>query len=409
MMSLNEQLDIIKKGTEEIIPEDDLVTKLERSIKTNTPLVVKTGFDPTAPDIHIGNAVPIRKMKHFQDLGHEVVFMIGDFTGMIGDPSQKDATRKRLSRREILKNAQTYKEQVFKILDPRKTRVEFNSKWCRALKIEDMLELASKYTVARMIERDDFLERYQTGKPITILEFMYPLLQGYDSVALKADVELGGTDQKFNLLVAREIQREYGQEPEVFITMPLLVGLDGTLKMSKSLGNYIGITEPPEQIYGKTMSISDELIYRYFKIALGTETSEGELEDIERRLNDASLNPMDVKRELARQLVSLYYDKSAAQDAEREFNRVFKEQKLPENIPQHQVPEDSIWVVKLVKDLGFARTNTEARRLIKGGGLSIDGERISNPDADISFKGGEIVKAGKRRFARILKPNRTDK
>jgi len=308
--SVEEQLEVIRRGTVEIIPEEELIKKLERSIRENRPLRIKEGFDPTAPDIHLGHVVTIRKLKQFQDLGHQVIFLIGDFTGMIGDPSGRNEMRKPLTKEEVLKNAETYKAQIFKILDPEKTIIEFNSRWCTPMKFEDVLVLASKYTVARILERDDFYKRYKEGKPISVLEFLYPLIQGYDSVALRADVEVGGTDQKFNLLVGREIQREYGQEPQVILTMPLLVGTDGVEKMSKSLGNYIGITEPPEEMYGKVMSIPDDLIYPYFELA--TDVPNEELARIKRDLEDPEVNPRDLKRRLAREIVTLYHGREMA-------------------------------------------------------------------------------------------------
>ena len=296
MLSLNEQMDIIKRGAEEIISEGELAEKIELSLRTGVPLTVKWGADPSAPDIHLGHTVSIRKLRQFQDLGHRVVFLIGDFTAMIGDPSGRASARKRLSRQQVVKNAETYRQQIFRILAPEKTVVEFNSRWCSALRFEEVLDLTSKYTVARMLERDDFEKRYQAGQAITIMEFLYPLIQGYDSVALKADIELGGTDQKFNLLVARDIQREYGQRPQVVVTMPLLVGTDGVQKMSKSLGNYIALDDPPEQMYGKTMSIPDELIYPYFELL--TDVTREELKQIEKLLSDPQCNPMDLKRQL---------------------------------------------------------------------------------------------------------------
>ena len=401
MASVQEQMDVILRGTAEVISEEELERKIERSLKTGKPLTVKQGFDPTAPDIHLGHTVSLRKLRQFQDLGHKVVFLIGDFTGMIGDPSGRSEMRKRLSREEVLQNARTYQEQVFKILDPEKTVVAFNSSWCEPMKFEDVLVLTSKYTVARMLERDDFSQRYKQGKPITIMEFLYPLIQAYDSVALKADVEVGGTDQKFNLLVGRDLQREYGQEPQVALMMPLLVGTDGQEKMSKSLGNYIGINEPPEEIYGKTMSIPDFLIYPYFELA--TDVDASELAEVKRALEDPQVNPMDLKRRLARKLVEMYHGKEAAKRAEEAFDRVFRRKEVPEDVPEYVLNEDKIWIVRLLTASGLASSNSEARRLITQGGVYIDGERVTDPNAEIEFKGGEIVKVGKRRFLKVIR------
>jgi len=399
MLSLNEQMDIIKRGAEEIISEGELAEKIELSLRTGVPLTVKWGADPSAPDIHLGHTVSIRKLRQFQDLGHRVVFLIGDFTAMIGDPSGRASARKRLSRQQVVKNAETYRQQIFRILAPEKTVVEFNSRWCSALRFEEVLDLTSKYTVARMLERDDFEKRYQAGQAITIMEFLYPLIQGYDSVALKADIELGGTDQKFNLLVARDIQREYGQRPQVVVTMPLLVGTDGVQKMSKSLGNYIALDDPPEQMYGKTMSIPDELIYPYFELL--TDVTREELKQIEKLLSDPQCNPMDLKRQLARRLVTMYYDVQKAEAAEKEFDAVFRKKEVPEQIRVHHLSVNSLWIVKLLTEVGVATSNSEARRLIRQGAVSIDGTRISDPELTIKFKGGEVLKVGKKRFMKL--------
>ncbi|MCD6169392.1 MAG: tyrosine--tRNA ligase [Candidatus Latescibacteria bacterium] len=399
MLSLNEQMDIIKRGAEEIISEDELAEKIELSLRTGVPLTVKWGADPSAPDIHLGHTVSIRKLRQFQDLGHRVVFLIGDFTAMIGDPSGRATARKRLSRQQVLKNAETYRQQIFRILAPEKTVVEFNSRWCTALRFEEVLDLTSKYTVARMLERDDFEKRYQAGQPITIMEFLYPLIQGYDSVALKADIELGGTDQKFNLLVARDIQREYGQRPQVVVTMPLLVGTDGVQKMSKSLGNYIALDDPPEQMYGKTMSIPDKMIYPYFELL--TDVTREELKQIEKLLADPQCNPMELKKQLAKRLVTMYYDLRKAEAAEREFDAVFRKKEVPEQIRVHHLSVNSLWIVKLLTEVGVASSNSEARRLIRQGAVSIDGTRISDPELTIEFKGGEVLKVGKKRFMKL--------
>jgi tyrosyl-tRNA synthetase len=402
MRDVEAQLEVIRRGTEQIIPEDELVAKLERSVKTDTPLRIKQGFDPTAPDIHLGHTVTINKLRQFQDLGHEVIFLIGDFTGMIGDPSGKLESRRQMTREEVLRNAETYKEQIFKILDPQKTRIEFNSKWCQPMMFADVLELASKYTVARLLERDDFAERFRNNRPISVLEFLYPLVQGYDSVALRADVELGGTDQIFNLLVGREIQREYGQEPQVVITMPLLVGTDGVEKMSKSLGNYIGICEPAREIYGKTMSISDDLIVPYFRLL--TDVPAAELERMKSRMERQEVNPRDLKMQLAREMVTRYYDRSAAMAAEREFKRIFQKQGLPDEIPQYIVPseEQPIWIVKLLVSAGMAETNGQARRLIAQGGVKIGDEKVTDEDLELRIDGEILLKIGKKRFLKVL-------
>ncbi|MBN1756220.1 tyrosine--tRNA ligase [bacterium] len=396
----DKQLEILKSGVFELISEEDLKNKLEESYQNNRPLRIKQGFDPTAPDLHIGHTVSLRKLKQFQDLGHQVIFLIGDFTGMIGDPTGRDITRKRLTREEVALNAETYKKQIFKILDPQKTVIEFNSRWSNNLTVEELLELSSYYTVARMLERDDFEKRYKQGKPISILEFLYPLFQGYDSVALKADVELGGTDQKFNLLVARDIQREYGQKPEVVILMPLLEGTDGVQKMSKSLGNYIGITDEPNEIFGKTMSISDNILYKYFELA--TELDREELKRIRNRLESGSENPMELKMLLARTLVEMYHSKAAAEDAQAFFKEVFQRGEIPEDIPQVTYPRGSrIWIVKILSDGGLVSSNAEARRLILSGAVKLDGEKITDIDGELIIDQKIVIKVGKRRFLEI--------
>ena len=399
MLSPEKQLEQLKRGTAEIISEEELLAKLKRSVETGKPLNIKAGFDPSCPDIHIGNAVPIRKLRQFQDLGHQVIFLIGDFTGMIGDPSERSETRKRLSSEEVRENAETYKNQIYKILDPGKTTVDFNSRWCSPLKFEGVLELAAKYTVARLLERDDFMTRYRSGRPISMLEFIYPLVQGYDSVILKADVELGGTDQRWNCLVAREIQREYGQEPEVVITLPLLVGTDGSQKMSKSLGNYIGINEPPREIFGKTMSIPDELIHSYFELA--TDVSGAELEEIRGEIMAKATNPRDLKMKLARRLVSMYHSPEAASLAEAEFDRMFKQGGLPDEIPVHRQEGKKVWIVKLLTESGLAESSSEARRLVQQGGVYIGEDRIRDVDYTVELKREFILRVGKRRFVKV--------
>ena len=393
-MTLDEQLAFLGKGTVDLIERNDLKSKIVRG----KPLTVKVGFDPTAPDIHLGHTVVIRKMKHFQQLGHRVVFVIGDFTGMIGDPTGKKVTRPPLTRAEIEQNAETYKQQVFKILDPVKTEVRFNSEWLSPLGAEGMIKLAAKYTLARILERDDFRKRFDAHQPIAIHELLYPLAQAYDSVALKADVEMGGTDQLFNLLVGRDLMREYGLEPQLVVTMPLLEGLDGVEKMSKSLGNYIGITEPPDQIFGKVMSISDELMWRYF--VLCTDLTPAEIEELKR-----TAHPMDAKRKLAKLIIGEFHSAEAAEAAEKEFARVFSERQAPTDIDELSLPstEGSQFVTKVMVSAGLAPTNKEAQRLVAQGGVLVDDRKIDDPRATIDAARGKsyLLKVGKRRFARV--------
>lgn len=401
---VDEQMKLLKKGAVEIIQEEDLVRKLERSIKENKPLRVKAGFDPTAPDIHLGHTVLLRKMKHFQELGHEVIFLIGDFTGLIGDPTGRSATRPAMTREEINKNAETYKQQVFKILDPQKTIVDFNSRWLGALSSFDIIKLASKYTVARLLERDDFTKRFKAGLPISVHELLYPLMQAYDSVALQADVELGGTDQKFNLLVGREIQREYGQEPQVILTMPLLEGLDGVEKMSKSLGNYVGINEPPEEMFGKLMSISDELMYRYYELL--TDVSMDQIETWKKQAKAGQVNPRDLKAQLARMIVSDFWGEEEAKRAADEFDRVFKHKDLPSEMEEKvmEVSQDSpqVGLIDLMFNLGLVPSRGEAKRLIRQGGVYVDGQRIESLEHKLDgTKAEQVLKIGKRKFYKI--------
>ncbi len=399
--------ELIERGIEEIIPYEEFKTRLNESEKNNKPLVIKAGFDPTAPDIHLGHTVLLRKLRHFQDMGHTVVFLIGDFTGMIGDPSGKSETRKRLTKEQVLENAETYKKQAFKILDREKTIIEFNSKWCSSMSFAEVLELTAKYNVARMMERDDFSKRFKSGRPISILEFMYPLIQGYDSVALKADVELGGTDQKFNLLVGRDLQKEYGVSQQIIMTLPLLVGLDGVQKMSKSLNNYIGIDEEPSQIFGKVMSISDELMFRYYELV--TDVPLHDVETMKAGVADGSVHPRAVKVRLAKEICAQFYDSDTADRAEAEFNRIFVQKDVPEDIDeflvqQSELSEGSIWIVKLLVVSGLAKSNGEARRLIEGGGVSLDGEKISDASSELAFplNGDGVLKVGKRRFLKLV-------
>ena len=403
-MSPDEQLKIIKRGVAELISEEELLRKLRRSEETGKPLKIKAGFDPTAPDLHVGSAVVLRKMKHFQDLGHEVIFLIGDFTGLIGDPSGKTSTRKQLSREEIDKNAKTYEEQIYKILDADKTRIEFNSSWCDKMKFEDVIALTSRYTVARLLERDDFSTRMAANQPISVLELLYPLVQGYDSVALEADVELGGTDQTFNLLVGRTLQREYGQEPQVILTMPILEGIDGVQKMSKSLGNHIGISEPPDEIYGKTMSVADELMWKYFELA--TDAPAEEVERMRADVESGALHPKQAKQRLAREIVTLYHSRDLAEAAERRFEKVFARKETPDEMPrllikQADMSDGKMWIVKMLVRAGFAGSNGEARRLIHQGGVRLNQEEVTADDCDVPVKDGDVLQAGRRRFARI--------
>jgi tyrosyl-tRNA synthetase len=403
MKTVAEQMEIIRRGAVEILVEAELEEKLRQSISTGVPLKIKAGFDPTAPDLHLGHTVLIQKLKQFQDLGHEVCFLIGDFTGMIGDPTGKNETRKPLTMEEVLRNAETYKEQVFKILDPDKTRVVFNSAWMGQMTAADLIGLASRYTVARMLERDDFHKRFTGQQPIAIHEFLYPLIQGYDSVALQADVELGGTDQKFNLLVGRELQKQEGQKPQCVLTMPLLEGLDGVNKMSKSLGNYIGITEPPKEIYGKVMSISDELMLRYYELLsdVGLET----LAQIRDGVAGApgGAHPMESKKSLARELVARFFDEGQALRAEEEFVHQFKQKEIPDDIPRVDIKGDQpIWICRLLTEAGLTASNGEARRLVQQGAVRISGEKVSDADLEIAARGEVVLQAGKRRFARVV-------
>ena len=400
-MTVAEQMAIIKRGTVEILIEKELEEKLEKSIKTGIPLRIKAGFDPTAPDLHLGHTVLLQKMRQFQQLGHEVCFLIGDFTGMIGDPTGKSETRKALTTEDVLRNAETYKEQVFKILDPLKTKVMFNSEWLSAMGATEMIALAAKYTVARMLERDDFGKRYANQLPISIHEFLYPLIQGYDSVAMKADVELGGTDQKFNLLVGRELQREWGQPPQSVITMPLLEGLDGVNKMSKSLGNYIGINDPADEIFGKIMSISDDLMLRYYELL--SDLTINEIEQLKVALNCRELHPMDAKKQLGREITGRYHGEAAALQAEENFVKRFRDNQMPDDMPLITVPaeEGTLLLCKLLATAGLVPSNSEGRRAIKGGGVRVNGEKVADENLEINGSGDYTIQVGKRRFARV--------
>lgn len=389
--------EVIRGGTVEILTEEGL----KKYLKRKRPLKVKFGADPTVPDIHLGHTVVLQKLKQFQDLGHKIIFVVGDFTARIGDPSGRMETRKPLSRKEVLKNARTYQDQVFKILDRKKTKVVFNSTWLDKLTSRDIFSLASKYTVARMLERDDFSLRYKKKHPISIHEFLYPLIQGYDSIILKADVEVGGTDQKFNMLVGRTLQQSYGQKPQVVITMPLLEGTDGIKKMSKTYGNYIGINEPPKEIYGKLMSISDKLMLKYWELL--TDISPPALTKMKRDLKSGRLHPKEAKQNLAIRIVEMYHSKRAAKETAEEFEEVFKEKKLPRKIPKVKISKRKIWVVKLLTISKMAKSSSDARRLIQQGAVTLDGERITDPEKELTIKKGVILKVGKRRFARIVR------
>ena len=396
MTSLEDSLELIKRGAEEILVESELVEKL----KKNKPLRIKAGFDPTAPDLHLGHTVLINKLRQFQELGHEVLFLIGDFTGMIGDPTGKSATRPPLTRDDVIENARSYEQQIFKILDPEKTLVMFNSSWMNELNPADLIQLAAKHTVARMLERDDFSKRYKSGQPIAIHEFLYPLIQGYDSVAMKADVELGGTDQKFNLLVGRELQKHYGQEPQVVLTMPILEGLDGVQKMSKSLNNYIGIDEAPDDMFGKIMSISDELMWRYFELLSFLPVAEIEKfkQDIEE-----GINPRDIKFILGEELVARFHSQAEAVQARENFIARFQKGAMPDEIEEKalEAVNGSLPIANLLKDAGLVGSTSEALRMIKQGAVKIDGTKIEDKDLVINSGAEHIFQVGKRRFARV--------
>lgn len=397
MSELESCLRQIKRGCDELLVEAELVEKL----KTGRPLRVKAGFDPTAPDLHLGHTVLINKLRHFQDLGHQVVFLIGDFTGMIGDPSGKNVTRPPLSREQVLENAKTYKEQVFKILDPEKTEVVFNSTWFETLGASGMIKLAAQHTVARMLERDDFSKRYSNGQPIAIHEFLYPLCQGFDSVALKADVELGGTDQKFNLLVGRELQKHYGQAPQCVLTVPLLEGLDGVNKMSKSLGNYVGIYEQPQEIFGKLMSVSDTLMWRYFDLL--SFRGEGEIASFKAAVADGK-NPRDIKVMLAQEIVARFHGHSAAEAALADFEARFRQGAIPDEMPEFTLQAEAsneLSVLQVLKQAGLTASTSEAIRMIAQGGVKIDGEKVADKALSIPSGAVVVLQVGKRKFARV--------
>jgi tyrosyl-tRNA synthetase len=395
-------MDLIKRGTSEIIPEEELVQKLEKAVKEGKPLQIKLGCDPSRPDLHIGHSVVLRKLAQFQSLGHQAILIVGDFTGMIGDPSGRSVTRPALTLIETREHGETYFQQASKILDAGKTKIVYNSDWLSKMSFEDVIRLASKYTVARMLERDDFTKRYKAGEPISIHELLYPLAQAMDSVAIKSDIELGGTDQKFNLLVGRDIQREYGQEPQVILTMPLLVGTDGIEKMSKSYDNYIGISESPKEIYGKTLSIPDNLIYTYFELA--TDVLSSELKEIKKQVEDSNVNPRDIKRRLARKLVALYHNDEAAKNAEAEFDKIFIKKDVPDDVPEYKIDSKNpeVKIVDLITSVKFAPSKGEAKRLIIQGGVSVDGCKITDFNSELKLKNGMILKVGKRKFIKFV-------
>ncbi len=400
-MSIEEQVALIERGAVDVISRDDLVRKLKKSQETGVPLRVKAGFDPTAPDLHLGHTVLIQKLKHFQDLGHNVMFLIGDFTGMIGDPTGKSETRKPLTQDDVARNAETYKEQIFKILDPEKTTVMFNSQWLGKMTSYDFVKLASHLTVARMLEREDFRERFENQRPISIHEFLYPLIQGYDSVAMKADVELGGTDQLFNVLMGRDLQRAWGQEPQVVITMPLLEGLDGVNKMSKSLGNYIGITDTADDIYGKILSVSDELMFRYYDLLSDLTTEQ--IASLKSDMDAGAMHPKDVKKKLARELTARFYGAESSLRAEENFERIFKKHDLPEDIAELEVAADepAIWLPRLLTIAGMVSGTGEGRRMIAQGAVTVDGEKVTDVETKVQSSAAVLLKVGKRRFCRI--------
>jgi tyrosyl-tRNA synthetase len=402
MQSVEEQLALIERGCEGLISKEELGEKLKSSLQTGKPLRIKAGFDPTAPDLHLGHTVLLQKLRQFQQLGHQVCFLVGDFTAMIGDPTGKSETRPSLSREEVLRNAETYKQQLFKMLDPAQTEVVFNSDWLGKLDAHDMIKLASELTVARMLERDDFKKRFHSNQPISIHEFFYPLFQGYDSVALEADVELGGTDQLFNLLMGREMQRSRGMQPQIVLTTPLLEGLDGVNKMSKSLGNYIGICEPATEIFGKTLSISDELMFRYYELL--SDLSLDEISQLKADVAQGKAHPKAVKVRLAKELVARFYDQEAADAAEQHFEQVFKKHELPDDIPEKRMAkqEDGIPLPRLLLEAGLVSSASEGRRMMQQNAVSVDGDKVTDVNTQIPTSGELLLKVGKRRFCKVI-------
>lgn len=403
MVSVEEQIKIISKGAEEIINIEDLEAKLKKSQKEGKPLTVKLGLDPSAPDIHLGHTVVLRKIRQFQDLGHNAVIIIGDFTGMIGDPTGRSKTRKQLSREQVLENAKTYERQIFRILDKDKTIVRFNSEWLSKMNFADVISLASKYTVARMLEREDFKNRFNSHESIGIHEFFYPLMQGYDSVMLKADVELGGTDQRFNILMGRTLQKDYGQECQVAVLMPILEGIDGVEKMSKSLGNYIGIDESPEDMYGKVMSIPDNLIIKYYELV--TDVHPDEVKRIKAVLESGEVNPRDIKMKLAHEITRLYHGNEAADEAERRFVSVFQKKEIPDDLPLVKINDSMLFngkidIIKIITNVGFAPSNSEARRLVAQGAVKVNGKKIESLN-DVNIQNGDVIQVGKKNFVKV--------
>ena len=404
VLSLEEELALITRGTEEIFPEEELIEKLKKARQNKKPLKVKLGVDPTGTDLHLGHLIPVLKLKQFQDLGHEAILIIGDYTAMVGDPTGRNKTRPQLTHDQVMENCRTYQEQVFRILDPDKTRVVYNGQWFGKMSFQDVIKLMSQMTLARMLEREDFANRLQNQLPISLHEMIYPLMQGYDSVAIEADIELGGIDQKFNILVGRELQRTIGLEPQVGVCNPILIGLDGKEKMSKSLGNYIGIDEPAYEMYGKTMSIPDELMMMYFELI--TDLPIAELRAMEQQMQKGELHPMEAKRLLAREIVARFHSAAAAQEAEAEFDRVFKENQIPDDIPevlltQEDLEDGRIWLVRLLVKAGLVKSNGEGRRSIQQGGVRINGEVVDDVDLDWEAEPGAVIQIGKRRFARV--------
>jgi tyrosyl-tRNA synthetase len=391
-------LEIIKRGIVDLINEEELIKKLEKSYKEKRPLKIKAGFDPTAPDLHLGHTVLLRKLKQFQDLGHEIYFLIGDFTGMIGDPTGRSETRVALTKEQVLENAKTYEEQVFKILDPNKTKVVFNSQWFSKMSIEDIIKLCAKYTVARILERDDFKKRLESGIPISIHELIYPLFQAYDSVALEADVELGGTDQLFNLLIGRDIQKEYGQEPQIVITLPLLEGIDGVQKMSKSFGNYIGIMEPPFEMYGKIMSIPDHIMWKYYLLL--TDFSEKEINEMKEKVEMGKYHPKEIKKKLAKYVVSQFHSQELALKAEEEFERVFGKKEMPTEAVTIKIKSGKIWLPGFLRDQGLVKSSSEAKRLISQKAIDLNKAPITQEEIEL-FPGEYFLKIGKKKFIKL--------
>ncbi len=400
---IKRQLEIINKGVVSLLPQDEFTARLKKSIETDTPLRVKQGFDPTAPDIHLGHTVGLRKLRQFQDLGHQVVLIIGDYTGLVGDPSERSATRPQVAYEQLMSNAETYKNQFFKIVDESKTEVHYNGEWFDKMGLKEIMSLASNFTVARMLERDDFEKRYKDQKPIAVHEFLYPLMQAYDSVMIKADIEIGATEQTFNLMAGRQIQEAYGQKPQAVLTLPILVGVDGVNRMSKSLGNYIGIDEPAREIFGKVMSIPDKLIYSYYELV--TDSDRETLDRVKADLASETVNPKLLKEELGVILATMYHDKDQAEHARQEFGRMFTDKGIPDDVPEFSIANlgQTIWVVRLLTETKMVNSGGEARRLIKGGGLYLDNERIEDDKLELDLKEGLLFKVGKRRFFRIIK------